>query len=127
MVEGVDGEQEWPSRKNRSNFWDNFADEHCNQAALDFLSTTDVGRPALAEEEVGSEVSEWEGREREKGRRAKAEELGAMEELGGGAALPLFRTAPSLMTSAGEEKYEWEALLLCTISFRARVTSFFPL
>jgi len=46
---------------------DLLADERCGQAALDFLSTTDVGRlvPPLEEEGIaGNEVSEWELRER---------------------------------------------------------------
>jgi hypothetical protein len=58
------------------------ADERCSRAVLDFLATTDVGKlaPAPAEEDVQSEVSEWElrqRREREEERRVEAEELGA--------------------------------------------------
>jgi len=34
-------------------------DGRCSQAVLAFLSTTDVGRLVVAEEDVGSEVSEW--------------------------------------------------------------------
>jgi len=51
---------------------------------LDFLSTTDVGRLVLAEEDAGNEVSEWERRGREEERRAEAGELGAAEELAAG-------------------------------------------
>jgi hypothetical protein len=42
------------------------ADGGCCRAVLDFLSTTDVGRrvPPPAEEDVLSETSEWELRER---------------------------------------------------------------
>ena len=69
---------------------------------LDFLSSTDVGRlvSPLEESDAGSEVSDWElreRREREEEREAEAEELGAGEEL------PLFLPAPSFMASAGEE------------------------
>jgi len=56
------------------------ADGRRSQAVLDFLSTVDVGRLVLAEEDVGSEGSEWEIRERryrEEERRAEAEELSA--------------------------------------------------
>jgi len=60
---------------------DLLANVRCSQAVLDFLSTTDVGRLAPAEEYAGSEVSEWE---REEERRAEAEVLGA----GGGTAFP---------------------------------------
>jgi len=75
-----DREEEGPIR-------DLLADGRCSKAVLDFLSTTDVGRLVPAEEDVGSEVSEWERterREREEERRAEAEELGAAGELGGG-------------------------------------------
>ena len=66
------------------------------------LSTTDVGRLAPAEKDAGSEVSEWERREREEERRAEAEELGATGELGAGEELPLFLPTPSFMASADE-------------------------
>jgi len=36
------------------------ADGRCSQAALDFLSTTDVGRLVPAEKVAESEASEWE-------------------------------------------------------------------
>jgi len=45
-----------------------FTDERCSKAILDFLATTEVGRtagPPVADEEPGSEASEWEKRERE--------------------------------------------------------------
>jgi hypothetical protein len=60
--------------KSRFKIRDLLADGRCSQAVLDFLSTT-----APAEEDVGSEVSEWElreRREREEEGRAEAEELG---------------------------------------------------
>jgi len=47
-------------------------------AVLDFLATAGVERQVLAEEDAGTEVSEWELRERwerEGERRAEAEEL----------------------------------------------------
>ena len=52
--------------KSRFTVRDLFADVRCNQAVLDLLSTTDVGRlvPAPAEEHAGSEALEWELRER---------------------------------------------------------------
>jgi hypothetical protein len=53
---------------------DLLADARCSQAALDSLSTTDVGRrvPAAAEGDAQSEASEWdlrEQRQREEERR----------------------------------------------------------
>jgi len=79
-----------------------FADQRCSQALLDFLTTTDVGRivpPAGEEADAGSEVSEWElreRREREDERRVEAEALGAGKE-------PLFLPTPPFMASAEEE------------------------
>ena len=67
-----------------------------NQAVLDFLSATDVGRRVPAEEDTVSEVSEAELREWEEEQRAEAEEGGAGEE-------PLFLPTPSFMASADEE------------------------
>jgi len=84
----------------RKSWWrirDLLADGRCSQAVLDFLSTTDVGRLVPVEEDAGSEVSEWELREREEERRLEAEELGA------GGEEPLFLPTPSLMASAEEE------------------------
>jgi len=83
-------------------------DGRCGQAVLDFLSSTDVGRlvPPLEERDAGSEVSEWELRERrewEEEREAEAEELGAAGELGAGEEPPLFLPTPSFMASAEEE------------------------
>jgi len=88
--------------KSRWKVWDLLADERYRQAVLDFLSTTDVGRLVPPEEEgdAGSEVSEWELRERREGeeeRRVEAEVLGAGEEP------PLFLPTPPFMTSAEEE------------------------
>jgi len=82
------------------------ADERCSQAVLVFLTATDVGRRVLAEEDAGSEASEWELRERreqEEGREAEAVALGAEGELGGGAEPPLFLPTPSFMASAEGE------------------------
>jgi len=66
---------------------------------LEFLANTDVGRlaPLPADEDVQSEASEWElreRREREEERRVEAEELGA--EVEG----PLFLPTPAFMASA---------------------------
>ena len=85
--------------KSRFTIRDFLAYRRCSQAILDFLSTTDVGRQVPAEEYAGTEVSEWElreRREREYPRRAEAEELGTGEEL------PLFLPTP-LHGVAGEE------------------------
>jgi hypothetical protein len=81
---------------------DLLADERCNRAVLDFLSTTDVGRLVLApvEEDAQSEASEWELRERkerEEERRTEAEGMGAEVEE------PLFLPTPAFMASAEEE------------------------
>jgi len=79
---------------------DLLADGRCGQVVLDFLSSTDVGRLVLPLEEsdAGSEVSEWERRERrERGeeREVEAEELGAAGELGvGGGATAVPTHAP---------------------------------
>jgi len=78
---------------------------------LDFLSSTDVGRlvPPLEEGGAGSEVSEWElrerreRRERQEEREAEAEALGAADEMGAGEELPLFLPTPSFMALAGED------------------------
>jgi len=59
--------------KSRFKIRDLLTDGRCSQAVLDFLSTTDVGRLAPAEVDAGSEVSEWEQRER----REQEEERGA--------------------------------------------------
>jgi hypothetical protein len=67
-----------------------------------------VGRLVPAEENAGSEVSEWELRERqdqEEERRAEAEGLGAAGELGAGEE-PLFLPTPSFMASGDDEEEE---------------------
>jgi len=66
------------------------------QAVLDFLSSTDVGRPVPSEEgmDVGSEAPEWERRERGVEREAEAEVLGAEGELGGGTEPPVVPAHP---------------------------------
>jgi len=92
--------------KSRWKVRDLLADERCSRAVLDFLSTTDLGRLVPAEEDVGSEASEWElreCREREEERRAEAEEVGAAGELGAGEE-PLLLPTPSFMASAGDEE-----------------------
>jgi hypothetical protein len=81
---------------------DLLADNRCSRVVLDFLFTTDVGRrvPPQAEEDVQSETSEWEFRERRergKERRVEAEELGAEVEE------PLFLPMPAFMASAEEK------------------------
>jgi len=82
---------------------DLFANRRCSQAVLDFLMTTDVGRivpPVEKESDTGSEVSEWELRERreqEEERRVEAKVLGAGEES------LLFLPTPPFMASAGED------------------------
>ena len=62
--------------------------------------------PPLGESDAGSQVSEWElreRREREEEREAEAEALGAGDERGTGEELPLFLPTPPFMASAGEE------------------------
>ena len=80
---------------------DLLADGRCSQAALDFLSTTDAGRLVPAEEDAGSEVSEWERREQKEEKRAEAEEVGVAGELAAGEGPPLL-PKPSFMASVGE-------------------------
>ena len=64
----------------------------------------DVERLVPAEEDAGSEVSEWERKERrEREEERRAEVLGATEELVAGEGLPLFLLTPSFMASADEE------------------------
>ena len=94
--------------KSRWKIRDLLADETCSQAMLDFLAATDVGRLVLAVEEggEGSDVSEWELRERwerEEERKADAAVWSAEDELGIGEGLPLFLPTPSFMVSADQE------------------------
>ena len=72
MGEGSGGDREGGDR---CKVRDLLADARCSQAVPDFLSISDVRRriPAPAEEDVQSEATEWELRER----RQEAEELGA--------------------------------------------------
>jgi len=75
--------------KSRWKVRDVLADERCSRPVLDFLTATDVGRRVPAEEDAGSDASEWElreRREREEEREAGTEELGA--ELGGRGGAP---------------------------------------
>jgi len=98
--------------KRRKSGWtvrDRLADERCGQAVLDFLSSTDVGRlvpPLKKKDDAGSEVSEWELRERRDRQEeweGEAEALGAVDDMGDGEELPLFLPTPPFMASAGEE------------------------
>ena len=92
--------------KSRWKIRDLLADEICSQPVLDFLAAKDVGRRVPAEEDAGSEVSEWElreRREREEERGAEAEELGAVVVSGAGEKLPLFLPTPSFIVSADED------------------------
>ena len=94
--------------KERWKIKDLLADGRCSWAVLDVLSSADVGRRVLPLEEgdAGSQVSEWELRERrkrEEKQEAEPEEPGAAGGLGAGEELPLFLLIPSFMASAGEE------------------------
>jgi len=74
---------------------------HDERNHQDFLSPTDVGRLVPAEEDAGSEASEWELRERrgwEEERRAEDEELDVE-----GEEQPSLLPTPSLMSSAEED------------------------
>ena len=101
--------KETKRRKSRWTVRDLMADERCGQAVLDFLSSTDVGRlvPTLKkEDDAGSEVSEWELRERQERQEegeGEAEALGAGDGVSDGEGLPLFHPTPPFMASAGEE------------------------
>jgi len=78
----------------------------CRKVLLDFLSATDVARRVQADEDAGSEASEWElreSRERQEEREAYVEELGPAWELGVRVTLPLFLPTPSFMASADGE------------------------
>jgi hypothetical protein len=94
--------------KSRCKIRDLLADGRSNQAVLDFLATMDVGRLVPAEEDAGSDGSEWERRERRerrerKERREREEERRAeAEELGAGGEQPLFLPTGSFMASAEE-------------------------
>jgi len=93
--------------KSRWTVRDLLADGRCGRAVLEFLASTDVGRlvPPLGEEgDAGSEVSEWELRERQERPEARGEDEetpGAVEEEGEG--LPLFLPSPAFMASEREE------------------------
>jgi hypothetical protein len=85
----------------------NLLADRCGRAALDFLSSTDMGRivPPLEESDAGSAAFEWELRERwerEEERRAEAGVLGAEDEPG--VEKPPFLPTLSFMASAGEEQ-----------------------
>jgi len=67
--------------KSRWKIRDLLADGRCSQAVQDFLSATEVKRRVPAEEDAGSEASEWERREREEERLVEAEGLGAAGEV----------------------------------------------
>ena len=95
--------------KSRWKIQDLLADGRCSQAVLDFLTSTDVGRivPTVeVDADAGSDVSEWElreRREREGEREEEAAALGAEDEVDGGEGPPLFLPTPSFMASAEEE------------------------
>ena len=88
--------------KSRWTVRDLLADERCGGAVLDFLSSTDVGRlvpPVDEEDDAGSEVSEWElreRRERQEEQEGEAEALGAVDGRGDGEELPLFLPPPCI-------------------------------
>jgi len=97
-----EGWKETERGKRRFAIRDLLADDRCSKAVLDFLSTTEVGRlvPPPADEDVQSEASEWELRER----REREEEKGAeAERLGTEVEDPLFLPTPAFMASAEEE------------------------
>jgi len=94
--------------KSRWKIRDLLADKRCEQAVLNFLTSTYVGRPVppLEEGDARSEVSEWElreRREREEEQEAEAEELSAAGGSDAGEDRPLFLPTPSFMASADEE------------------------
>jgi ribonuclease HI len=85
-----------------------FAESECSQSILDFLSSTDVGKivPAVEVDDTGSEVSEWELRERkerEEEMEVEAVALGAEDEGDIGEEYRLFLPTPPFMVLAGEE------------------------
>ena len=85
---------------------DLLANKRCGQAVLVFLTSTDVGMivPPPEENDAGSEVSEWELRERrDREEERGAEALGAADGVGAGEELPQFLPTPPLMVSAGED------------------------
>jgi hypothetical protein len=87
--------------KGRFKIWDLLADWRYSQVVLRFRTTTDVRRLVPVEEEMQSEVSEWElreRREREEERRREAGELGVRNEE-----QLLFLPTLSFMGSAEEE------------------------
>jgi len=101
--------KETKRRKSRWTVRDLMADERCGQAVLDFLYSTDVGRlvpPLKKEDDAGSEVSEWELRERQQRQEegeGEGEAPGAGDDMSDGEGLPLFHPTPPFMASAGEE------------------------
>jgi len=102
---------------------DLLAGGRCNRAVLDFLASTDVGRLVPDDGDTGSEVSEWELRERlerEEERSKEAEELGAAGDFRAGEEWPLFLPTPSFMASADEEWGTGGAFLCFSFVFHAR-------
>jgi len=104
----AEAQKETGKRKSWWKIRDLLADGKCGQAVLDFLTSTDVGRlvPPLEKNDTGSQVSEWElreRREREEEWEAEAEERGAAGELGAREELPLLLPTPPFMASAEEE------------------------
>jgi len=105
----AEAQKETGKRKSRWKIRDLLADGRCGQAVLDFLTSTDVGRlaPPLEKSDTGSQVSEWElreRRERQEEREAEAEERGGAGQLGAGEGLPLFLPTPPFMVSAGRSR-----------------------
>jgi len=86
-----------------------FADRRCGQAVLDFLSSTDVGKvvpTAEVEDNVESDASEGELRERgerEEEREAEVGELGAEDDRDAGEEHWLFLPTLPFTASAEEE------------------------
>ena len=106
--------------KSRWKIQDLLADGRCSQAVLDFLTTTSVGKIVpTAEEDVGSEASEWELRERmerEEESSTEAEALGTEEE-----GTPGKNPRSSFPPPRSWHRREWSrgevALFLCFLLF----------
>ena len=103
--------------KSRWKIRDLLADKRCRKAVLDFLTATDVGRlvPPVGEEDAGSQVSEWElreRREREEEWEAEVEELGAAGELGPGRNCRCFYPHPPSWHRRARSRW-WAPVFLC--------------
>jgi len=91
-------QKESGNRKSQCRIQDLLADGRCNQAVLDLLSTTGVGRLVPDEEDAGSEVSKWKLREHREREERSWVSRGSWLLEG-----PLFIPTPSFMASAEEE------------------------